>query len=343
MAKESSTGSPLDALWQAPAIVWMMLAGEGVAVALSLAPGIDAERWRYFGLMSLAVQWILLLTLACLYLFRRLLERIRPQHIAYVALTLLLLNTWIVSRLAWFFLSERWGLELNGLRVEILRLMGISLAVGLLGLAAFQNHWRARQMAVRAKQAELESLHSRIRPHFLFNTLNTAVALVHRRPEEVERLLLDLADLFRAALAGPRQISLEDELALARRYLEIESLRFGERLTVDWQLPGVIPPVTVPALSIQPLVENAIRHGVERLPGGGEVAISVSTTAGTVVVQISNPLPRSDAQAQHGHQVGLNASQVRIGALTDGRGSVQTHVADGRYIATVRLPVGDAE
>ncbi|MGV8941404.1 MAG: sensor histidine kinase, partial [Lysobacter sp.] len=214
----------------------------------------------------------------------------------------------------------------------------IVLAVGLLGLAAFQNHWRGRLHAVRAKQSELQALQARIRPHFLFNTLNTGAALVHERPEEAERLLLDLADLFRAALAGPRQISLEDELSLARRYLEIEALRFGDRLTIGWHLPRELPAVTVPALSIQPLVENAIRHGVERM-AKGDIDISVSTTPDTVVVRISNPLPPAGGLSFPGHQVGLNATQVRIEALTDGRGSVLTQLEAGRFIATVRLPV----
>ena len=338
---ESHSTSPLDALWQTSVVVWVILGGLGLAVVLALARGVEGDRLIYFGLTSLAIQWVLMLTLGSLYVLRHPLAEIRPQWVAYLALGLLLINTWAVIGMAWWLMRDAWPMTTDNWQALTLRLTGIVLAVGLLGLAAFQNHWRARKLAVRAKQAELESLQARIRPHFLFNTLNTAVALVHRHPDEVEQLLLDLADLFRAALAGPRQISLEDELALARRYLEIEALRFGERLTVHWELPGMIPAVTVPALSIQPLVENAIRHGVECLPGGGDVEISVSTTPGNVVVQISNPLPRSDAQAQHGHQVGLNASQVRIEALTDGRGSVQTHVADGRYIATVRLPVGD--
>ena len=336
-----ATSYPLDALWQAPAILWVALTGIALAAVLALAPGVGSDRWIYFGLALLVTQWIALLTLGALYLLRRPLGRIRPPQVAYVAVILLLLNTWLVGSLGWLLMRGISPMTAGDWPSLLLRLTGIALAVGVLGLAVFRNHWRARQLALRAKQSELESLHSRIRPHFLFNTLNTGAALVHRHPEEAERLLLDLADLFRAALAGPRQISLEDELALARRYLEIENLRFGERLTVRWQLPGVMPAVTVPALSIQPLVENAIRHGVERLPGGGDVEIAVSTTPGTVVVRISNPLPRTDAQANQGHQVGLNASQVRIEALTDGRGSVQTHVADGRYIATVRLPVAD--
>ena len=281
-----------------------------------------------------------LLTLAGLYLLRHELAHVKPLCVAYTALVLLTVSTWIVGGAAILLTNDSWAYARGDWLPLMLRLTGIAVTIGLLGLAAFENHWLARQLAVRAKQSELESLQARIRPHFLFNTLNTGVALVRRHPEEVERLLLDLADLFRAALAGPREISLEDELALARRYLEIEALRFGDRLSVHWQLPAVIPAVTVPALSIQPLVENAIRHGVELVPGGGDVEISVSTTPGNVVVRISNPMPRTDAQAHHGHLVGLNASQVRIGALTDGRGSVQTHVVDGRYIATVRLPVG---
>lgn len=319
--------------------MWVMLAGEGLAVVLALAPGIERDRWVYFGLTSLVVQWVILLTMGALLALRRILAGARAQHLAYLTLALLLLNTWLVAWLSWLLIADVWPMSEGGWSGLFLRLTGMALAVGLLGLAAFQNHWRGRLHAVRAKQAELESLQARIRPHFLFNTLNTGAALVHHHPEEAERLLLDLADLFRAALAGPRQISLEEELALARRYLEIESLRFGARLTVTWQLPAVIPQVTVPALSIQPLVENAIRHGIERLSGGGDVGISVSTTPGHVVVRISNPVPRSDAIASHGHLVGLNASQVRIGALTDGRGSVQTDVIDGRYVATVRLPL----
>jgi two-component system sensor histidine kinase AlgZ len=226
----------------------------------------------------------------------------------------------------------------DGWESLFLRLTGICLTVGLLGVAAFQNYWRGKLHAVRAKQSELLALQARIRPHFLFNTLNTGAALVHRKPEEVERLLLDLADLFRAALAGPRDISLEDELALARRYLEIEQLRFGERLQIDWQLPREIPDVTVPALSIQPLVENAIRHGIERRPEGGQIEIAVTTTAETVIVRIINPVAPSGS-TNRGHHVGLNASQVRIEALTGGRGSVITQQEGKRFIATVRLPV----
>src|SRR3546814_8191172 len=110
---------------------------------------------------------------------------------------------------------------------------------------------------------------ARVRPHFLFNTLNSGIALVRQRPEQAEELLLGLSDLFRAALARPHDVALGEELALVRRYLEIEAVRFGPRLRVAWRLPGPLPEVAVPALSVQALVENAVRHGIERSPGGG--------------------------------------------------------------------------
>jgi two-component system sensor histidine kinase AlgZ len=333
-------GNPLDVLWQARVIVWVLVSGEGLAAVLTLAPGVTHDLWVYFGFASMLIQWTAFLTLACLYGLRTSLSRTTPQGVAYAALALLILSSWCVASLSWLILREMLpSIQTSGGgQALFVRLTGIALAVGLLGLAAFQNHWRARQLAVRAKQAELEALQARIRPHFLFNTLNTGAALVHQRPGEAERLLLDLADLFRAALAGPREIALEEEISLARRYLEIESLRFGDRLRVEWQLPHEIPNVMVPALSIQPLVENAIRHGVERVPHGGRVEIALTTTTEHVVVRVSNPLVLSDLQRPISHQVGLNAAQARIEALTGGRGSVQTGRQGEHWVATVRLP-----
>jgi two-component system sensor histidine kinase AlgZ len=329
--------TPLDSLWQGRVIIWVLLAGEGLATVLTLASDEPQGRWVRFGLISLLVQWIALLTLGALYVMRRWLRSRRPQWIAYVALAMLVLNTLAVVHLFWWFvgISGSWPVARGDV---LLRSIAIALVVGWLGLAAFQNHWNARQLAVRAKQAELSALQARVRPHFLFNTLNTGATLVHLRPDEAERLLLDLADLFRAALGGARAIPLEEELALIRRYLEIESLRFRERLRVRWSLPDTLPDVRVPTLSIQPLVENAIKHGIERIPGGGEVSIAVLSERGEVKIVIENPIPTDSAASTRGHNVGLPASSAQIEAFTEGRGGVDTRVADGIFTATVRLP-----
>ena len=337
MKPDSPSGTALDSLWSAPAVVLMMIAAEGLAIMLTLAIGPDRPL-RHLGAVSLVTQWILLLTIAELYLLRGPLSRMRLQNVAHSALALLLLNAWLLPSLAWLVFEPASTLDPAVWRSMKMRLLGIVLMAGLFALAAFRLHLKARQLAVRAKQAELEALQARIRPHFLFNTLNTGASLVHQRPEEAERLLLDLADLFRAALAGPREIPLQEELMLTRRYLEIEALRFGERLRVEWQLPAEIPDVAVPSLSIQPLAENAIRHGIERVQRGGRLEISVSTTPEFVIVKITNPLVLSDLQQPVSHNVGLNASQARIAALTGGKGSVQTGRQGEHFVATVRLP-----
>jgi two-component system sensor histidine kinase AlgZ len=314
-----------------------MLVGEALAAILTLAAW-TGDPLRLFAVISLATQFALALLLACYYVAARSMHRLSASSQGHAALALALMVTIVVAMAIRFTFEPASSLDGSEWTTLLLRLVGIVVLVGVLAAVAFQNYLQARRLAVRAKQAELEALQARIRPHFLFNTLNTGASLVHQRPEEAERLLLDLADLFRAALAGPRDIPLEEELSLARRYLEIESLRFGERLRVSWELPREIPHAMVPALSIQPLVENAIRHGVERVPHGGRVEIALTTTPEHIVVRITNPLVLSDLEKPVSHQVGLNAAQVRIEALTGGRGSVQTGRQGELYVATVRLP-----
>lgn len=333
-----SSARPLDELWQARALTWIVVGGEGLAAVLALAPGLDDDRLIYFGLASLWIQWVILASLGTLYLARVPLNRLPAVQVGSIALLCGMLYCWLITWLARWLLGDMPGAEITDWHGLALKTSGITLTMGLLGLATFETYWRGRLLDVRAKQAELEALQARIRPHFLFNTLNTGAALVHARPGEAERLLLDLADLFRAALSGPREIPLADELALARRYLEIEALRFGPRLRLSWDLPEQIPDVLVPTLSIQPLVENAIKYGVEPSADGGDVAVSVRLGGTSVRIVISNGLPRGDRMPANGHQVGLISSRERILALSQGRGRLDTEVVDGCYVATIILP-----
>jgi two-component system sensor histidine kinase AlgZ len=315
----------------------LLLAGEALALVLALVPNHAEGRLVAFGLASLGIQWITLGTLALLYALRRPLSRLPSTALAWVCLALLLAMTWLVAATAWWLFAGASGASETG-TAFVLRMCTIALVVGLLTLIAFQNYAQAKYLAVRTKQLELESLRARIRPHFLFNTLNTGAALVHARPDEAERVLLDLADLFRAALRGPEQISLEKEIELTRRYLEIESLRFGPRLQVSWSLPERLPDIRVPALSLQPLAENAIRHGIERLPGGGRIEIRLESEAGWIRIHVANDMPGDGSRATDGHRIGLNSARERIIALSDGRGGIETRLHDGRHVATLRIP-----
>ncbi|WP_303746843.1 sensor histidine kinase [Stenotrophomonas pigmentata] len=328
---------PLDVLFRPTTLIAMIMAGEALAAILALSPVAIEDRLVLFGLASLTTQLILLSTLGLLYLLRRWLNASSTQSLAWLALAILLLMTWLVIKTGWELLGTQQP-AIEG-QTLLYRSLGLALVAGLLTLLSYQNHWQARQLAVRAKQAELEALRARIRPHFLFNTLNTGAALVHSRPEEAERLLLDLADLFRAALGGAQEIPLAEEIALTRRYTEIEALRFGQRMRIDWQLPGILPNRLVPTLSLQPLVENAIHHGIEPSPEGGEICIAVVEDRDRLQIIVKNDMPPPGASTTRtGHKVGLESSRARILALTGGLGDVATRIENGRHITTITLP-----
>ena len=334
---DSTPEDPLAALWRPAALLGVILGGEALAAILALAPAQDGDRLVQFGLASLGIQWVALGTLCALYLLRHRLGRLPPMRLAWVCLGLLLAMSLLVAMAAWSVLVVG-GLS-DGARLDfVLRMLAIALVVGMLGLVSYQNYWRSRRLAVRAKQLELEALQARIRPHFLFNTLNTGAALVHARPDEAERVLLDLADLFRSALRGPQLIPLAEELALTRRYLEIEALRFGPRLQMVWDVPDTLPDVSVPSLSIQPLAENAIRHGIERIPAGGRLEIGVHAgNGGGIDIVIANDLPAVEG-GHKGHAVGLASARERVAAMTEGRGRIDAAVEDGRFVARIWLP-----
>lgn len=335
MSTPAKGTSPLHALWDAQVLVWLVLAGEAIAIVLTLAPGAPLG-WIYFGIASLAIQWISLLTLAGLYVLREPLSRLRPLSVAYAALGMLLLAAWSVVATASLVLHDNWSMNQQDWSALLLRITGIALTLGLLGLCVFQNHWRAQQLAVRAKQFELEALKARIRPHFLFNTLNTGAALVRLRPADAERVLLDLAELFRAALAGPELIPLQDELTLTKRYMEIESMRFGDRLLIEWEVPEHLPTLVVPSLSIQPLVENAVRHGIEPAMKAGRIRVEAEFDHTLVRVVVRNSLPPAGSVAMTGHQVGLASVRKRIEAIgVDAQ--LQTGLSGDEFVASLEF------
>ncbi len=197
--------------------------------------------------------------------------------------------------------------------------------------------------------ARLAELQSRIRPHFLFNTLNTAVALVRADPERAEQVLEDLAELFRAALAEPAgmpggSVTLADELDLVRRYLDIEAVRFGPRLVVHWDLDARAGSARVPPLLLQPLAENAIRHGVEPAPAGGELWLRTRRRLGEVEVSVVNTV--GSHVGIPGQGMALANVRERLRLLHDVAAQFEAGPrppeADGRarFEARIMLPAG---
>ena len=201
--------------------------------------------------------------------------------------------------------------------------------------------WRAQVRA--SARAEADALQARIRPHFLFNSMNTIASLVRQNPAVAERAVLDLSDLFRAALGvGEDDSSLAEEVALAERYLAIEQLRLGDRLQVRWQREEPLPwSLPLPRLVLQPLLENAVLHGISRLPAGGRIDIGLQQRDGELRVWVRNPAP--PPREQDAAHDGAGHAQHSIGqrlTYAYGKQSRMTGRWDeGYYQAELRVPL----
>lgn len=198
---------------------------------------------------------------------------------------------------------------------------------------------RAHRALPVAQASRLIELQARIRPHFLFNTLNTALALVRIEPAKAETLLENLAELFRAGL-GPKDdlapVTLGEELELARRYLEIEQLRFGPRLRLTWDLDPQAEGARVPRLMLQPLLENAVRHGVEPSRSGAEVRVVTRARHGAVTLTVSNSLP--DEPSSPGQGMALNNVRERLSLMHDLAADLRTVRSEDRFRVEITLP-----
>ncbi|MDA8129186.1 MAG: sensor histidine kinase [Betaproteobacteria bacterium] len=187
-------------------------------------------------------------------------------------------------------------------------LFSLVLGAGLLGYF----NLRARALSPAITEARLQALQARIRPHFLFNSLNAVLSLVRSDPRRAEHALENMADLFRALMGDARQLApLEDEIALTRAYLELEQLRLGDRLQVVWHINKMPADALIPPLIIQPLVENAVYHGIEPRPGGGEITLNIYRSADNVHVVVRNPIG-ADAGHHRGNRIALANIRERL-------------------------------
>jgi two-component system sensor histidine kinase AlgZ len=213
-----------------------------------------------------------------------------------------------------------------------------------LGVWALWESWRHQRLLPSLAQARLQALHARMQPHFLFNSLNSVLALVRRDPARAESVLIDLADLYRALLAEPGQrVALSEELALARAYLAVEQVRLGARLSVIWRVDTAPANAWVPMLLVQPLVENAVRHGVEPSEQGASVTVEVFADDRSLVVFVRNPIPRTQLSARHrGHGLALANLRERLALHYGSSARLKTYVSEGEFVAQVSLPIESA-
>jgi two-component system sensor histidine kinase AlgZ len=214
----------------------------------------------------------------------------------------------------------------------------VFLAIFVAGCVIAYFDLRSRALSPAVAEARIQALQARIRPHFLYNSINAVLGLIRTEPRRAERALEDLADLFRVLMADNRTLApISTEVQLVRQYLAIEEIRLGERLRVSWHTEQMPPDALVPPMLLQPLVENAVYHGIEPATEGGEIVIDVARRGEELVLQLSNPMPATSRQT-HGNRMALANIRERLQLHFDAEASMKSEVLDGHYRVTIRLP-----
>jgi two-component system sensor histidine kinase AlgZ len=228
-----------------------------------------------------------------------------------------------------------------GMSAVLVRMLALAVLIAAALLAYFRLLWKAHSPALA--EARLQALQARIRPHFLFNSLNAVLALIRRDPQRAERALEDLADLFRTLMSDARQfVRLSDEIALLERYAELEQLRLGERLRIAWELDGAPVDALLPPMVLQPLLENAVYHGVEPGTGPADVLVHIEQRGNRVLARIENPYV-VNAQGQPevqraGNRMALENIRERLQLFFDAEARIRTQAAAGRYRVEIEIP-----
>ena len=319
---------------------------ELTALLLTLARQSAAiDFWTDLARTSMFLLWIGLSAAALLCALRLRLARMTVAAGSVAVLVLISAVIAAVSLCAYLFGRTPLVVDSGGAalfppspRVFVLRNVGIGLIVTGLALRYFYvaHEWR-RSVELRAA-ARVHALQARIRPHFLFNSMNTIAALTRSNPPRAEEAVQDLADLFRATLADKGTITLAEELEVARTYQRMEQLRLGKRLQVDWRTDALPANALVPGLMIQPLLENAIYHGIEPRAEGGTVTISGEVSGELVTIVVRNPLDPLPGQRE-GHGLALDNIRERLSLMYGERALMKSGRFDAEYIVTLRFPL----
>ncbi|MEE4218121.1 MAG: sensor histidine kinase [Xanthomonadales bacterium] len=274
-------------------------------ILIGLGPG-GFPGWQWLGIASIYAQWMALFCASGLCLISGWTGRYSSDGAWVFSWLVVLFLAMVFSFAAWLAA----GISLPDLVQDDVGMFVFKnvFAVGLVAVVFFRYlvmraRWKAELLA--QSEARVQALQARIQPHFLFNSLNTIASLVHDDPDNAEAATLDLADIFRGSMRRADQlISLEEELSLARQYLDMEKRRLGERLEIDWRVDELPPGAAVLPLLLQPLLENAVAHGIQAHEEGGKLSVYGRAEGDEVVITIGNPV------APEGHTSGGNGMAI---------------------------------
>ena len=314
----------------------VVLATELMTMILALAQPVQSDVWSYLGLTSLFMQWI---TLVCTAVLCRLRKWLARQSLWLAALSSYAVILLVTQLFSWVTLNM--GLVNLPLSVSDFHFYARNMAIaGIVGAVVLRYFYLQQQYRHRLRlesEARNMALQARIQPHFLFNSMNIIASLTRTNPRLAETVVENLSDLFRASLTNAdRKVSLKEELDLCQRYLDIEQLRLGARLKVEMQLDEAIEHVQIPLLLIQPLVENAVYHGIQPRRDGGWVRVHAKASERYATIVITNPLPEQDSPPGHG--LALNNIRERLHLLFGAQASLQTRAEQDQFVAELILP-----
>lgn len=307
-----------------------------LGAALAEAPTLAATAGVFLGYAA-HLQPPLLASLLLLFLAAP-----RLRSLSYTATVVTGLGTAMLTAGLWqlYFLRQHADLADGGLWRALLLAAGVAAAI-LIWL-----DWRTRRLSPALAEARLQALQARIRPHFLFNTLNSVLSLVRSDPRRAETALENLAELYRGLLADNRQLSsLQRELQLARAYLDLEALRLGERLHVDWRIDHALAGARLPALLLQPLLENAVCHGIEPNPAGGRIGVDIFARDERLHVVVRNPCLGEGAAAppgRRGNRMALSNIRERLALHFDAEARLSAHRVGGEFVVQMVVPLRSA-
>jgi two-component system, LytTR family, sensor histidine kinase AlgZ len=333
----------------ARSVFLVILTSQLLALVLALVSFGEQSFWKQLSNYSIIILWIALLSTGLLCYLKPSLRALSDLKAGIVSYLLILVVTLLVTVVAHYFelfFTTNHSIDILMLLSSDRLLANLLIASILAGvcLRFFYLQAQYRRRLTIAADAKLQALQAKIQPHFLFNSMNIIASLISVKPELAEQAVEDLSDLFRASLADhDKQISLAREVELCQRYLAIEQLRLAERLTVNWQVAVDLNQLTIPPLTLQPLVENAIYHGIQPLEQGGTLNISIVQDNDLCHIKITNPVPDasvSEAKTS-GHNMALANISERMQMLYGNQAQLVTHKKGQQFEVHLILPAKD--
>jgi len=329
------------------AVFLLILMVELLSLLLAMASTGHAGFWERLALISFFAQWLGLVNASVLCLLRHWLNKQSVLLCSAASYFLMLLVTALFNSIA-IYMSAELGLSLADNQPAIiyffLRNLAISSIIYAVVLRYFyvQHQWRAN--LEEQSQAQLQALKARIRPHFLFNSMNTIASLVHIDANKAEKAVEDLSDLFRVSLQEETSHTLQNELDLVASYLDIERLRLDERLIIEWQLDDMLMDIAekieVPSLCLQPLAENAIYHGVEPLADGGKIKISAQLDNNRLCLSVSNPVAEHSEMSRHkGNHMAQSNIKTRLQLMYGNEANFIINAEPHLYTVSIGIPL----